>query len=200
MPIVPATSQVKAIRAAVVARLKGSTRAGDRVYPNRMEAWEETSELPAIGVYTRGEVGRLFNEAPREYQRDAGITLELLVGREGTVKPDDELGSFVQEVLRLVFLDESAADQAARSWYEGHDIAVNTEGKRPVLAARAVVATTNSNVVPSRFRFFMSIPSCPGSGSNGAPAISCQIRRCPGCRRGRGSRWGRPRSRAGSGT
>lgn len=135
MPISPPASQRKAIRHAIRNALIGATRAEDRVFANRSEAWESSTELPAIGLYTDDEKATLSGEAPREYQRDLVVRLELLVRQDAGSPGDDDLAEFVEEVFGVLSLDESAGDNASRSVYLGHEIDVVASADRLILAA-----------------------------------------------------------------
>lgn len=132
---VPGPSKVRMIRAAIVDRLKGRTDAGDRVYPTRTDAWEETSELPGIGVYTHAERAEISNEAPREYRREVEVVIEAIVEDSRQEPAEDTIGRLVQQVKAALFQDESAANAASRSWYVGNSRALAAGGRRDVLAA-----------------------------------------------------------------
>jgi hypothetical protein len=122
----------EAIRSILVA---AATDAGDRVFTNRAEAWG-SDELPAIGIYARGEQVELSNEAPREYQRDLLVGVELLLFEAPGGVGDDELDDFERDVFAALALHESANDNADRSWYRGTKITATSRGSRRLLVAR----------------------------------------------------------------
>jgi hypothetical protein len=153
VPIVPPISQRKAIRHAIRDALRGATRAGTRVYCNRSEAWESSTELPAIGLYTDDERAELSGEAPREYKRSVTVRLELLVRQEAGEQGDDELTEFVEEVFAVLAQNESAGDYAARSVYLGHEVDLVENAERMILAAH----------VRWRFDYYTEVDEVPAS-------------------------------------
>jgi hypothetical protein len=143
------------IRGAVVEILKGATDAGDRVFPNRVDPWEEEIDLPAIGVYTPAEESRLNLEAPFEYEREVSLVIEAIVGQEGRKNGDDAIEVMVRQVRAALMLDEGARGTAARSWYTGQTTTVRAEGARVVFASR----------VRFTYRYYSRIDEIPPDAS-----------------------------------
>jgi hypothetical protein len=123
------------VRRAIQQLLLGATAAGARVYTNRAEAWEST-ELPAIGIYTLEDHARIFTEAPREYQLDTRIAVECLSAEPRTMKGDDRLDQFSESVF-ILLATRNAETGAARFWYERTSYAWGEAGRgRTVMVAR----------------------------------------------------------------
>jgi hypothetical protein len=130
----PSTSR-RSIRNAIVARLMGATVAGSRVFSNRVDAWEESVELPGICVYVQGERAQLSGEAPREYQRDVDVIVQAIVADIPRGSGDDALATIVEQIRARLLLDEPAGGTAARSWYTGLSIEQDQHGKRRLLSS-----------------------------------------------------------------
>lgn len=110
------SSARKAIRAAMVAALKGKTSAGNRVFGNRTDPVMDRAtdldngheEFPLLLVFSRDEKSEVFDESPRRYRR----TLELLI--EGTTNvgdaSDDALDDLADEIETAALVDDTLGD------------------------------------------------------------------------------------------
>ena len=127
----------KAIRKAIVKRLKGRTRAKDNVRANRSERnWMEY--LPAINVYTRGETDiSELSSAPRLLRRPINVEIEIIDSGDDGDDISDKLDDLAEDVERYLSRDDSLGDTASDILLKGvSDMEAVDTGERPAMAVR----------------------------------------------------------------
>lgn len=125
--------QRRAVRNAIVSKLKGKTSCGDRVFPNRGKKIFD-SEIPMILVYTLNEPAEIANESPMEFARRLNLAVHVIV--KGTERMDDELDGICQEIEDLLFVDDSLNGKASRVTLTNTEFAYKGEGDQPIAGAR----------------------------------------------------------------
>lgn len=106
------TSQRKAIRLALVAQLKAAgTPVADRVHANRVRRWQ-TSELPAVSIYTRSEQVEKLADSPRLYTRSPELVVEIVADADGPAV-DDQLDDLAAALESAVWADPTIAATSA---------------------------------------------------------------------------------------
>lgn len=120
----------------MVQRLKDAkTIAGDRVFGSRAKGLRR-SQMPAILVYTKSESSALFNESPREFQRDLTVAVDLVMEGESEDALDDQLDDWAEQVERAIFLEETFGGVCSDTLLGETEMDVDTEGEKPVGAVR----------------------------------------------------------------
>lgn len=112
-----ATSPRQLIRRALWSALVGKTDAGPRVFMNRSEALQLAAaggDLPALAVLDLGESAKLRAAAPREYERELRIGVEVLSDRRrfsaGYGRAGEQLGaSELKKLERIAQQSEGLA-------------------------------------------------------------------------------------------
>lgn len=140
----------KAIRKKVAEILKGTTDAGDKVFPNAsVPAWEE--ELPAILIYPRSEPAGEYATAPRELERDLDLTIEIVakgpeVNEEGDEPDEKSLEDILDDIAEQVECEMSRDETLGGTCDDS--ILTNTEfefegaGGLPIGSARLTYSVT----------------------------------------------------------
>lgn len=97
------TQKRKDIRHAVVNILKGQTKAGDRVYTNRVRSLFADSE-PSILVYTRSEITTPREMGNKTLRRSLQLAIELRAeAKDGLDDLFDDLSDEVEQLLRAQY-------------------------------------------------------------------------------------------------
>lgn len=120
----------KQLRDAVVAQLiAGATSAGARVRPSRMEP-PQTSELPAIGVYTPDEEVTGLATAPRELTRTAVVAIEAWVIAAQNL--EDAFDALALQIETAMDTDLWLGGAANTSVLSGTSTGIQLDGARPM--------------------------------------------------------------------
>lgn len=146
----------KNIRKKVAEILRGNTDAGNRVFPNAsVPPWEE--ELPVILIYPRSESVAKYAEAPREFERDLDLTIEIIakgpetdedgnppVDSAGNPKKalEDILDDIADQVEILMAKDETLQNTADDSILKSTEFEFESAGALPIGSARLTYGVT----------------------------------------------------------
>lgn len=147
----------KTIRKKVVEILKGSTDAGDAVFPNAsVPPWHE--ELPVILVYPRSEAASEYATAPRELERDLDLAVEIIAtGPEeneeldtpGTNKSlEDILDDISAQIEALIDVDDSLQGTADAAILENTEFEYDSAGGQPIGSCRLTYGVTYYTMSP----------------------------------------------------
>jgi len=99
----------KQIRSEVTAFLKGSTGAGDKVFPSRITP-NKKENLPVINVYTPTEDVSDSGEAPLLNNRDLTVVCEIIAsGSENDNDPADQCDEIAEQIEQLFFAEDRNA-------------------------------------------------------------------------------------------
>jgi hypothetical protein len=140
--------QRQLIREAVKAQLLGKTAAGARVFESRMAPWR-TVELPAISVYTLDETVDPDSQAtaPRELTRTLRLQVLGVVQLKDDV--DDRLDALALEVERALDADPNFSGTAFDSILQSVQLAIDTQGDRPVGELQMIYSVTYHTDAPA---------------------------------------------------
>jgi hypothetical protein len=119
------SSQRKAIRQAIAELLTDKTDADDKVYPFRVRRIFE-GELPCILIYTRSEPVRVFTEAPREYERNLSLVIEILAKADETL--DDMLDDIADDVEYWMHQDHTQGGLCGDTNLKSTEVTITPQG------------------------------------------------------------------------
>lgn len=135
------------IRQTVAALLKGNTNAGPRVAASRATmVWKQG--LPAIAVYTARDEYEISVEAPREYQVQTDVAIELFVEETAGGVADDLLDELEDQVFRLLTNDETLGIDQFKIRPVSFASDFTAEAKRPSGGARFLWRATHYREAP----------------------------------------------------
>lgn len=125
----------QAIRAAMVALLKGNTDADQRVFQSRQSPVRD-HELPAICLYTDSEVTEpaSFKTAPRELERVLTVAIDAYIAapNNDADQLDDALDAMAVQIETALDADPDFDGSVFWSGLAATEFAVALEGKRPI--------------------------------------------------------------------
>ncbi len=118
-------SHRKEIRHAVVELLKGKTDCGDNVFASRVRSVFEL-ELPCILVWTKAEPVKIYTEAPREYEKNLLVAIEILA--KGDDDLDDVLDDIASDVEYWMHQDHTKRELSSDTTLKSTEITLDKSG------------------------------------------------------------------------
>jgi len=120
----------KSLRKKVIEVLKGAkiNKIGDDIFSAR-SVGSQHENLPLILVYTKGESVDRFDESPKSYERDFGISLEIITTHdtdEQLADEMDDLSQLVEDVMERSIQSDDLFKMV--NDYDLTNVAYDTEG------------------------------------------------------------------------
>lgn len=116
----------QAIRAKIVALIKGKTIAGNSVYASQIRPVGQ-DELPRIHVYANKENIGVYQESPREYERTLTISVEIQAKADENL--DNTLDGLAEQVEKLLHQDHTLGELCRDVVLTDAELNITAEGE-----------------------------------------------------------------------